>query len=452
MNKLDKIFNPKTIAVIGASEELKTVGSGLTQNLISGSPSEKLFLVNPNDKEIFGRKTFASVGEIKGKVDLAIVAVPRQIVPAIIKQCCEKKVGGIIVVSNGFGEEGEDGRKREAEILAMTRAAGIPLVGPNCLGVMNVPLGLNASFAPVTPKRGSIAFLSQSGALLDAILCMGAEENFGFSKIVSYGNEADLNLCDYLEYLKGDKETDVICVYLEGIKDGRRFMKVAKEVSATKPIVAIKAGRSNAGKEAAMTHTGSLAGDYEVYRAAMAQSGVILVETLEEMFDSSKALAWCPRVRNGLGIVTNGGGFGVLAVDYCSDFGISVPVIAPSTLKYFSRQKPMEKVPVKRNPLDIIGEALSERYASAIEGMLRQDDIYAVAAISTPQIMTEHDKNARIITELKNKYPAKALLACFPGGALSASASEYLEDNHVPNYPDPERMVRSLKNLIIWKN
>jgi acetyltransferase len=451
MNRLDKLFNPKTIAIIGASEEANTVGRGLTKNIIENNASKKVFMVNPNEAKVFGVDCIDRIQHIKEKIDLAVVIVPGKVVLSVVGQCCEKKVGSLIIISNGFGEEGEEGKKKEEEIKKMVRAAGIPLVGPNCLGIMNVNKGLNASFAPVTPKKGNIAFLSQSGALLDSILCMSAAENFGFSKIVSYGNEADLDLCDFLEYLKDDKDTDVICVYLEGIKDGKRFMTVAKKVTAVKPVIAIKSGRSNAGKEAAMTHTGSLAGDYKVYEAAMKQTGVILVDTLEELFDSSKALAWCPRCGNGVGIVTNGGGLGVLTVDYCSDFGIIVPQLKPETLNYLSRQKPMAAVESRHNPLDVIGDALSDRYAAGIEGLLRQDDIYAAIVISTPQIMTEHEKNAKIIVELKKKYPAKAIITCFVGGELTKTAAGYLEDNHIPNYPDPKRAVKSIKNLIIWQ-
>ncbi len=447
--KLDKIFNPKSIAIIGASDEPHTVGSGLTKNALDGKDSRKIFCVNPSRDKVFGMGCFDKIGDIKEKIDLAIVAVPAKIVPNIVKECCDKTVGAIMIVSSGFRESGEEGKKREEEIKAMTSQAGIPLIGPNCLGVINPSINLNASFAPLSPKEGEIAFLSQSGALLDSMLAASEEEKFGFSKIVSYGNEADLGLCDFLEYLKTDEGTKVIVLYFEGIKDGRRFMEIAKEITKTKPIVAIKSGRSNAGKEVALTHTGSLAGDYKIYEAAMKQCGVVLVDTLEELFDVSKALSWQPRCENGLGIVTNGGGLGVLTVDYCSELGINVPKLKKETISFLEKKKAMEKVVYKGNPLDVIGDALADRYEVGTEALLRQDDIKAIMVISTPQIMTEHENNAKIIVELKKKYPNKPVIGCFIGGKLVGPAVKYLEDNHIPNYSDPKQAVKSIKSLII---
>ncbi len=446
--KMDKIFNPKSIAIIGASDEPHTVGSGLTKNALEGKDLRKIFCINPSRDEVFGMKCFDKISDIKEKIDLAVIAVPARIVPDIVKECCDKKVGAIMIVSSGFKESGEEGKKREEEIKSMSADAGIPLIGPNCLGIINPPINLNASFAPLSPKAGNIAFLSQSGALLDSILAGSEEENFGFSKIVSYGNEADLGLCDFLEYLKTDEDTKVVAIYFEGINDGRRFMEIAEEITKTKPMVAIKSGRSNAGREAALTHTGSLAGDYKIYEAAMKQCGVVLVDTLEELFDASKALAWQPRCGNGIGIVTNGGGLGVLTVDYCSELGINVPKLKKEAISFLEKKKAMEKVIYKDNPLDVIGDALADRYEASIEALLQQDDIKGLIVISTPQIMTEHENNAKIIVELKKKYPTKPIVGCFIGGELVGPAVKYLEDNRIPNYSDPKRAVRSIKSLI----
>lgn len=448
MKKLDKIFNPRTIAVIGASEEDRTVGKGLCENLLR-SGWENVYMINPFQEKVFGRACLKKITDIKEKVDLAVIAVPAKIVPSAVKECCDKKVGGMAIVSNGFSEDGPAGKKLEAGIVEMARNANIPIVGPNCLGIINAVAGMNASFSPVSPKAGNIAMLSQSGALLDSMLCSSAEENFGFSKVISYGNESDLNLCDFLEYLRDDKDTDVISIYFEGLRDGRRFMKIAQEVSKIKPIVAIKSGRSAAGKSAALTHTGSLAGDYPVCVAAMKQSGVILVDTLEELFDVSKSLAWQPRCNNGIGIVTNGGGLGVLSVDYCAEEGIIVPHLKPKTEDFLAQSKTMERVKARNNPFDVIGDALADRYEVAIEAMLKQDDIFSVLVISTPQIMTEHMENAKIMVKMKRKYPHKALVACFVGGSFSTEAVRYLEDNHVPNYADPKRAVKSIRKLIL---
>jgi acetyltransferase len=300
----------------------------------------------------------------------------------------------------------------------------------------------------LTPRKGNIAFLSQSGALLDSVLGMSENEDMGFSKIVSYGNEADLGLTDFISYLRDDVETKVIAIYFEGLKDGRKFMEVAKAVVKIKPIVAIKSGRSEMGKVAATTHTGTLAGDYEVYKAAMKQCGVVLVDTLEELFDSAKALAFLPRTENGIGIVTNGGGLGVLTVDYCTEMGIEIVELSKATISSLEKNKAMGKVLVKRNPLDLIGDALSDRYEAGMEAILKQKDINGLIVISTPQIMTEHEKNAKIMVEMKKKYPLKPIVCCFLGGPLVSSAVKILEENDIPNYPDVKRAVKSIKSLI----
>lgn len=443
---MKKIFNPKSIALIGASDEKNTVGFGLASNLLQGKGLRKIFLVNPFKKEIMGEKCFESVSNIKENIDLAIIAVPGKIVKNIVKECCDKKVGAMIIVSSGFKESGNG--KEEEEIREMAKKAKVPLIGPNCLGIINPSIDLNASFAPLTPKAGNIAFLSQSGALLDSVLGMSENEDMGFSKVVSYGNEADLGLIDFLSYLRDDVETKVIAVYFEGLKDGRKFMEVAKEVSKIKPIVMIKSGRSDKGREAAATHTGTLAGDYETYRAAMKQCGVILVDTLEELFDSAKAQAFLPRIENGIGIVTNGGGLGVLAVDYCAEAGVEVRELSKTTLSLLEKNKSMAKVPVKRDPLDLIGDALSDRYEAGIDILLRQKDINGLIVISTPQIMTEHEKNAKIVIEMKKKYPLKPIICCFLGGPLVCQAVKILEDNDIPNYPDVKRAVKSIKSLV----
>ncbi|MFA5086428.1 MAG: CoA-binding protein [Candidatus Paceibacterota bacterium] len=443
---MKKIFNPKSIVLIGASDEKNTVGFGLAGNLLEGKGKRKIFFVNPFKKEILGEDCFKSVSEIKEKIDLALIAVPQKVVKGVVKECCFKKVGAMIIVSSGFKESGN--MKEEEEIVEMVKKAKIPLIGPNCLGIINPSIGLNASFAPLTPKAGNIAFLSQSGALLDSVLGMSEDEDMGFSKVVSYGNEADLGLIDFLDYLKDDPETKVIVVYFEGLKDGKKFMETAREVIKSKPIVMIKSGRTEKGKEAAATHTGTLAGDYDTYKAAMKQCGVILVDTMEELFDSAKALAFLPRMDNGIGIVTNGGGLGVLAVDYCSEIGVQVPDLSKMTLSLLEKKKEMGKVPVKRNPLDLIGDALADRYDAGMDILLRQKDINGLIVISTPQIMTEHEKNARMIVEMKEKYPLKPVVCCFLGGPLVSSAVKILEDNDIPNYSDVKRAVKSIKSLI----
>ncbi|MFA6251795.1 MAG: CoA-binding protein [Candidatus Paceibacterota bacterium] len=448
LTKLEKIFNPKSVAIVGASNEEKTVGFGLVKNLFKGSKKRDIFLVNPFDKEIFGEKTYPDITNIKKVIDLVIIAVPAKITLQIIKSCIKKKVGGVIIVASGFGELGEEGKKREEEIVSLLRAAKIPLIGPNCLGIINSEIDLNASFAPVSPLKGHIGFLSQSGALLNSFMDYMNKEGMGFSKLVSYGNEADLDLSDFLLYLGEDKHTKVICIYVEGIKNGRRFMEIASEVSKKKPIIAIKSGRSDAGQKAAATHTGSIAGNAQIYETAFRQSGVMLVDTLEELFDSTKALLMQPRCGNGIGIVTNGGGAGVLATDYCEMEKINLVEITEEDIKRIDKKDVLSAVVTKRNPLDLLGDALPDRYLAGIDAFLAQEKIKGLIVIETTQIMTAPLENAKIIIEMQKKYPKKSIVCCFLGGELVSDAIKLLEKNNIPNYSDLKRAVKSIKNLI----
>ena len=441
---LDNIFNPQSIAIIGASEEPKTVGAGLVSNLLQSK--RILYYINPFKSSVFGVDTFKNINDIKEKIDLAIIAIPVNFVLQAIEDCIKKKVKGIIVVSSGFGETGEQGKELERKIKELVDKANIPLIGPNCLGIINLNKGLNASFAPITPKQGNVALLSQSGALIDALIDKSAEDNSGFSKIISYGNEAQIDLSQMLSYLKKDKDTDVILLYLEGVKNGKEFFETIKEVNKEKPIVVLKSGKSKLSEKAIATHTGSLAGGYDVYKAIFKQTGLIEVDTIEELLDVSKALSFHKKIRNGIGIVTNGGGLGVLAVDYCEKLGVEIKELNKETIEKLDKE--LEKVLIKRNPLDILGDASPERYEIGIRNLLEEKDINGVVVIQAMQIMTDAEKNAKIIVELQNKFPLKPIICCFVGNVLIKKASNYLEENKIPNYSDPKRAIRAMKSLI----
>jgi acetate---CoA ligase (ADP-forming) len=420
---LDKIFNPKSLAIIGAKPDKDSVGFGLMKNALEGKRVRKIYAVNPKRKKVMNIDCVASIKNIKGDVDLAVIAVPAGIVPQVVQECCEKKVGGMIVISAGFSEKGKEGAELQDKIAKMATDSSIPLVGPNCLGIIRPAIKLNASFAPETPNRGGISLVSQSGALLDSAIDRSLIENYGFSCLVSYGNEANVSLYDYLEWLEQDKQTKVICLYVEGIKEGRRFMEVAKKSS--KPILVLKAGKTEEGQKTILSHTGSLAGSYEVYKAAFKQSGVIEAETFEAMMVMAKALAWQPRILNGIGVVTNGGGCGVLISDYCQEKGIKI-----NTLE------------------DILGDALAEDYKKSIEKMLQRDDVNGLIIVQTIQLMTEVEKTAEIILKLKKKYPQKAIIANFLGGKRAGKGIKILEAKRIPNYSDPKKAVIAINSLI----
>ncbi|MCD6402291.1 CoA-binding protein, partial [bacterium] len=345
-------------------------------------------------------------------------------------------------------ESGKKGKTLQKKIVKLVKKANIPLLGPNCLGVIRPSLRLNASFAPATPGSGEIAFISQSGALIDSVIDMSLLENFGFSYIISYGNEADLSLCDFLLWLKRDQKTKVIILYLEGVKDGKRFIKTAKEVSRVKPILALKAGKTKAGIKAAASHTAALAGSPEIYSAAFRKANIIEVETLQELFDIAKTLAWQPRCANGVGIVTNGGGFGVLITDYCQKLGIKLPRLEKETISKIKNSKAWHPAITLNNPLDILGDALSERYKIAIEAMIRQENIRGLIVIQTLQIMTDVKKNVKIIIEEKKKWPQKPIISVILKGKLSQDAIRLLEKNKIPNFPDLKRAALAMRALI----
>ncbi|MEA3292961.1 MAG: CoA-binding protein [Patescibacteria group bacterium] len=448
IKKLDRMFNPKNIAVIGASNQINSVGWGLMENILKSAKKRKIFAINPYKKEILGIKCISSIGSVLESIDLAIIAVPAKIVPNIVKECCEKKVGGIIIISAGFAEKDREGKELQDKVAKIVKKANVPLLGPNCLGIIRPSVDLNASFAPGLPKKGEIAFVSQSGALIDSVIDRNLLEYYGFSTIISYGNEADLDLNDFLKFLKNDKETKVIVLYLEGIKDGRKFINTAKEVSKVKPILVLKAGKTKAGQRAALTHTASLSGSAEIYSAAFKQAGIIELDSVEELFNVSKALAWQPKCKNGIGIITNGGGCGVLATDYCDKSKINLPRLSRDTIQKLDKPNLMHPAYSKRNPLDIVGDALSSRYKAGIEALLEQKNIYGLLVIQTLQIMTEVEENAKIIKELKRKYPKKPIICCFMGGKYTNQGIEILEKNHIPNYLEPQRAVLAIRSLI----
>ena len=455
---IEDIFNPKSIAVIGASRNPDSVGYGILKNLLKGCVFEneyckafkgRLYVVNPNANNILGVVSYPNVKDIEDKIDLAIVAVPAKIVPSIIKECTEKKVKGIIVISSGFAESGKKGEELQEEIVKIVREAKIPLVGPNCLGIIRPSANLNASFAPTTPPEGNVAFLTQSGAIADSIIDWAIENRYGFSTIISYGNKADLGVHDFVAYLENDKETKVIAIYLEGLQDGRKFMDVCKKVGKTKPIIVLKAGRTDKGIQAISSHTGSLAGEYAIYKAAFKQSGVFVVDTIEELFDSAKALANQPGCKdNRIAIVTNGGGCGVLAADYCTELGIDVVELKKSTIDKLDKTGKMHPAYSRGNPLDIIGDALPEQYDAAINTLLAEDYISGMIVIQTLQAMTNSEEDARIVIEAKEQFPDKPIVCAYLGGRFSKRGRMLLEANGIPDYPDLIKAAKAMNVLI----
>lgn len=438
------LFNPKSVAIVGATDRAGSVGLGLCKNLLEGEKQRKIYFINPNKKKVLGIKTYDKITEIKEGVDMAVIAVPARIVPQVIGETIEKGVGGVIIISAGFAEAGN--LSIQEKIANDLKKAGIPLIGPNCLGLIKPKRRLNASFAPVTPRQGSIGFVSQSGALIDSVVDASLSEKYGFSTIVSLGNAAGLKIPDVLKYLDKDKETKVIVLYVEGVKQGRRFFKALKSLS--KPVTALKAGKSKLGARAASSHTGSLAGKKDIYSAVFKQAGVFEAGSLTELFNMAKALAWQPRFKGRVGVVTNAGGPAVLAADYCEELGLRLAPIGQETIRKLENSEKMHPSFSRSNPLDIVGDATAERYKVAVTALLAQKDIKGLIVIQTMQIMTEAEKDAKILIEARKKYPDKPITACFMGGKLTQPSIDILENNRVPNYKDPRQAVLALRALM----
>jgi len=458
VRQLDYILKPRSIAVIGASRRSKTVGHGILVSLLSGGVFKsrytkpfkgRVYPVNPKAKKLLGKRCYPSVKAIAGDVDLAVIAVPAKVVPAVMRECVDKKVKGAIIISAGFGEFGEDGKKLQEDVVRIARKGNIRIVGPNCLGVLRTENRMNASFAPTMPPRGNVAFVSQSGALADSVIDWAIDNRYGFSNVISYGNKADLDVYDFMEWLAQDDETRVITLYIEGVKDGKRFLDVAKKVSRKKPVVALKAGRGKAGTKAISSHTGSMAGSYEIYEAAFRQSGIIMADNVEELFDLAKALSDQPACRkNSVAIVTNGGGCGVLTADYCEEFGVNLAELKPGTLRKLDRSGRMHPAYSRRNPLDIVGDALPERYRVAIHTLLGESYIHGLIVLQTLQTMTDPMRDGQIVIGAHKKWPYKPIVCVYMGGRFSKSGIRNLEGHCIPDYNDPRKAAKAMWALI----
>lgn len=452
---MQKLFNPKSVVLIGATDRKGSVGLGIAKNLLFGKSERKIFFVNPNSKKILNQKTFASILEIKEKIDLSIIAVPLKFVKGVVTECVLAKVGSCIIISSGFAESGEEGEMLQKEIAAVLKENNIPLVGPNCLGIINPSVKLNASFAPETPKQGSIAFLSQSGALIDSIIDKSLLEDFGFSMMVSYGNEAGLSLNDFLKVADKDENTKVIAVYLEEIKNGKEFIKIASEITTHKPIIILKGGKTQIGKKAAQSHTASLAGDEKIYSAAFKKAGVVEVETIRDLFLVAQA---CEKYRRadlsknlglpyGWAILTNGGAVGVITADWCSRFGVNLVKIPSIVFDEIEKSEKVNKTFSKNNPLDIVGDASSQSYKIALLALLKQKEISAVIFCQTLQTMTDPLQNAKIIIEAQKQFPDKPILPLFLGGKITKKGNDFLTKNGFLYFNEPRDVALVAKIL-----
>ncbi|MEM2926880.1 MAG: acetate--CoA ligase family protein [Candidatus Bathyarchaeia archaeon] len=445
----DVIFNPKSVAIVGASRSPGKVGYEILARIIRSGFQGRIYPVNPNASEIQGLRCYSSVLDIPEALDLAVIAVPAPIVPQVIEECGKKGVKASIVLSAGFREIGPDGLMAEALIVRLSRKYGMRLLGPNCLGIIDTFTPINASFASQMPRRGNVAFISQSGALATSLLSWAFQEGIGFSTIITLGNRADLDETDFLDYLSKDPHTKAIAIYMEGVKRGEEFRSVASMVSRRKPILILKAGISESGAKAVSSHTGSLAGSEAVYEAVFRSSGILRAKSAEDLFDMIKAFSTQP-IPEGRGtfILTNAGGPAILAVDALENFGIGIPSLPSEVVDKLRTNLPAAAG--YHNPVDILGDAMADRYAFALKTLLAEDDLKNGIVILTPQAMTQPLETAKVLVEARKSFPGKVILTSFLGGAEVQDAIRLLASEGIPNFSYPERASYALAMLISY--
>jgi len=443
---LDSLFMPQSVAVIGASERAGSVGRSVLWNLLSSPFGGTVFPVNAKRPSVLGIKAYPSVKDLPDKVDLVVVTTPADTVPGLIAESVDAGIPSAIVISAGFKEFGEHGKELERQISEIIRGK-MRLIGPNCLGVMNPIRGLNATFAHTVARPGNVAFISQSGALCTAVLDWSLRENVGFSAFVSIGSMLDVNWGDLVDYFGNDPRTQSIVIYMESIGDARSFLSAAREVSLTKPVIVIKAGRTAAAAKAAASHTGALTGSDEVLDAAFRRTGVLRVNSIADIFFMSDVLAKQPRPRgNRLCILTNAGGPGVLATDALVAGGGELAELSAETMKAFDEILPAQWS--HNNPVDILGDAEPERYAKSLEIAAKDPSIDGMLVVLTPQDMTHPTQIAEKLKPYA-KGLGKPVLASWMGGAEVAAGEQILNQAGIPTFQFPDSAVRAFNYM--WR-
>ncbi len=444
---LESFFNPQSIAIVGASRQKSKVGYEILANIVKAGYKGGIFPVNPNTDTIEGLKCYPDLESIPDTPDLVIIIVPAKIVPPVMQQCAKVGVKSVIIITAGFREVGEEGRALEKQVVQIAKQAGIRVIGPNCLGLIVPANKLNASFGGDLPAAGAIAYLSQSGALLAAILDTANAAGIGFSKLVSIGNKADIDELDIIKALAADKDTKVIAGYLESIADGDEFVRQAERISHTKPIILIKSGGTQAGAKAASSHTGSLAGSETAYESAFERAGIIRCESIRQQFDYAQAFANQPLPGGpGVAVITNAGGPGIMAADAIEREGLSFARLAGET-----EEKLASRLPAAanwHNPIDILGDALADRYEFALDVVLDDPNVDVVLVLLTPQAMTEPARTAEVIVKTARSKRKKPVLACFLGAAKVREGIEILRRGKIPPYDTTQGAVSTIKVMV----
>jgi acetyltransferase len=441
IKNLKKMFNPKVVAIYGASAREGSVGHALMDNIIGSGFDGIVYPINPKRTNVLGVKTYNTIMEVPDTVDLAIIATPAKSAPAIVEDCGIAGVSSVLLISAGFAEAGAEGKKLMSQISETIRKYDMSLIGPNCLGFIKPSVKFNATFASKMALPGKIAFISQSGALCTAILDWSIEQNVGFSHFVSIGSMMDISFDDLIDYFGTDPQTNSIVIYMESLKDARSFLSAARAFARNKPIIVLKAGKSSEGAQAALSHTGSLAGNDFVFDAAFKRAGIIRVDTIEELFHIAQALSMQPRPKNNrLAIVTNAGGPGVIATDTLIANGGKLATLSNEIIEELNQH--LSPHWSKGNPLDVLGDAGPVQYAKALEMCSKDRNVDGILVILTPQSMTDPTAVAKELTAFAKKS-TKTVLACWMGASDIYEGQKVLEANNIPVYQTPEDAVKA---------
>ncbi len=443
------LFNPQSIAVIGVSDVTTKLGTIIYNNIITEGFEGQVYPVNPNYKEIFGKKCYPKVSDIPENIDLAVIVIPAEFVFGVIKDCVAKKVKSAIIISAGFSETGLPGRKLEVEMTAYAKKNGLRILGPNCLGITVTKSKLDATFAAQEVEEGNIAFLSQSGAFNTAMLDLAMDKSLGFSHFVSLGNKADLNEMDFLEYWLNDPLVKVIGMYIEEFEDGRDFLELIKK-NPHKPIVILHPGETLEAQKAMSSHTGSLAGSSSMIRTALKQHGVIQVDGIEKMFNTLMMVSHSKvPLGDKVAIVTNAGGPGIIITDEVVKIGLTLGELSEKSKEDLKKSLP--PAASINNPIDLIGDAQADRYRVAIEIIEKDQNIDSIICLLSPQIVTQIEETAKLLTSL-SMISSKPIIPVFIGGKYVQPGLERLHNNKVAAFDSPEIAVYALKRFSEYGN
>jgi acetyltransferase len=443
------LFEPESIAVVGASNDERKIGHIVFNNLIQSKFKGKLYPINPKAGEILGLKAYPSLTAIPGKVEQVIICVPNTLVPSVMEEAGIKGAEAVIVITAGFKELGKEGALLERKVGDIAKKYDMRVLGPNCMGIMNTHHKMNATFTNIHPMAGSIAIASQSGAVCSSMLDWSTKSRLGFSKFISVGNKVDIDEADLLAYLKDDPSTNVIGMYIEGANRGKELMKEAFKASQVKPIIVLKSGRTSSGSKAASSHTGALSGSDKIYDAALAQSGVVRVKTIDELYDLLEVFANMPLPKGeGLAIVTNAGGHGVMAADACSDYGLTLASFEKSTIDKLKGYLP-EAANVY-NPVDVLGDATAARYEFALKTVMEDPNVSCVAVLLAPLDTVDIKAVAEHLASFSGKV-SMPVVGAFVGGSKTSVGIELMREAKVPCYDSPDRAIRALGAMVHYK-